>query len=559
VFIVSNSMDRRLFIKAITAASLSIPILTACGGASSKAGAIDNNSPSTPDLTSPLSSGVEFLHGVACGDPLDDRIIFWTRATPPEGFFDSVTVLCEIAEDPLFENLVLSEFLTTDSDSDYTVKFDGIGLAADRRYWYRFKSADAESVTGRARTLPSPGVHTDRLRFAVCSCSSYPHGYFSVYRMIANRSDLDFVLHLGDYIYEYGQGEYGDNPGRLVPENETVTLADYRSRYALYHLDVDLQAAHAQHAFITVWDDHETCDNSYRDGALNHNEDEGEGDWFTRKQEAVQAYFEWLPIRPPTLSKDSIYRAFQFGDLADFIMLDTRLEGREQQLENPADPARTEQRNLLGQTQKDWFKNELDISTGLWKFVGQQVMIAQLQILEIQRLLPDVPTNDFSPLIAVNMDQWDGYPTEREEILDFIETKEIKNTVVLTGDIHSSWASEVYKSSALVTSGLLEEPLAAEFVTTSITSPGFPPESDALLSGVLPIANPHIKYTELSSRGFILMDVTRERTQAEYYYAADISTAEQSGVESDDKIKTVEVRNGSSRLFQDGEVSQPRS
>ncbi|MFT4776664.1 MAG: alkaline phosphatase D [Oleispira sp.] len=552
-------MDRRLFIKAITAASLSIPILTACGGASSKAGAIDNNSPSTPDLTSPLSSGVEFLHGVACGDPLDDRIIFWTRATPPEGFFDSVTVLCEIAEDPLFENLVLSEFLTTDSDSDYTVKFDGIGLAADRRYWYRFKSADAESVTGRARTLPSPGIPTDRLRFAVCSCSSYPHGYFSVYRMIANRSDLDFVLHLGDYIYEYGQGEYGDNPGRLVPENETVTLADYRSRYALYHLDVDLQAAHAQHAFITVWDDHETCDNSYRDGALNHNEDEGEGDWFTRKQEAVQAYFEWLPIRPPTLSKDSIYRAFQFGDLADFIMLDTRLEGREQQLENPADPARTEQRNLLGQTQKDWFKNELDISTGLWKFVGQQVMIAQLQILEIQRLLPGVPTNDFSPLIAVNMDQWDGYPTEREEILDFIETKEIKNTVVLTGDIHSSWASEVYKSSALVTSGLLDEPLAAEFVTTSITSPGFPPESAELLSGVLPVANPHIKYTELSSRGFILMDVTRERTQAEYYYAADISTAEQSGVESDDKIKTVEVRDGSSRLFEDGEVSQPRS
>jgi alkaline phosphatase D len=551
-------MDRRLFIKAITAASLSIPILTACGGASSKGGAIDNNSPSTPDLNSPLSSGVEFLHGVACGDPLDDRIIFWTRATPPEGFFDSVTVLCEIAEDPLFENLVLSEFLTTDSDSDYTVKFDGIGLAADRRYWYRFKSADAESVTGRARTLPSPGVPTDRLRFAVCSCSSFPHGYFSVYRMIANRSDLDFVLHLGDYIYEYGQGEYGDNPGRLVPENETVTLADYRSRYALYRLDVDLQAAHAKHAFITVWDDHETCDNSYRDGALNHNEDEGEGDWFTRKQEAVQAYFEWLPIRPPTPSKDSIYRAFQFGDLADFMMLDTRLEGREQQLENPLDPARTEQRDLLGQKQKDWFKNELDISTGLWKFVGQQVMIAQLQVLQLQSLLPDVSEEDFSPLIAVNMDQWDGYPSERDEILDFIAEKEIKNTVVLTGDIHSSWASEVYKNSPTGT-GSMEEPLAAEFVTTSITSPGFPAESADALSAVLPLANPHIKYTELSSRGFILMDVTRERTQAEYYYAADISTAEQSGVESDDKIKTVEVRDGSSRLFLDGEVSQPRS
>jgi alkaline phosphatase D len=406
--------------------------------------------------------------------------------------------------------------------------------------------------------LPSPGVPTDRLRFAVCSCSSYPHGYFSVYRMIANRSDLDFVLHLGDYIYEYGQGEYGDNLGRLVPENETVTLTDYRSRYALYHLDVDLQAAHAKHAFITVWDDHETCDNSYKDGALNHNEDEGEGDWFTRKQEAVQAYFEWLPIRPPTLSKDSIYRAFQFGDLADFMMLDTRLEGREQQLEDPLDPARTEQRDLLGQKQKDWFKNELDISTGLWKFVGQQVMIAQLQVLQLQSLLPDVSEEDFSPLIAVNMDQWDGYPSERDEILDFIAEKEIKNTVVLTGDIHSSWASEVYKNSPTGT-GSMEEPLAAEFVTTSITSPGFPAESADALSAVLPLANPHIKYTELSSRGFILMDVTRERAQAEYYYASDISTAEQSGVESDDKIKTVEVRDGSSRLFQDGEVSQPRS
>jgi alkaline phosphatase D len=551
-------MDRRLFIKAITAASLSIPILTACGGASSKVGTITDDLPLIPDSTSKLSSGVEFLHGVACGDPLDDRIIFWTRATPPEGFFDSVTVLCEIAEDPLFENLVLSEFLSTDSDSDYTVKFDGIGLAADRRYWYRFKSADAESSVGRARTLPSPGVPTDRLRFAVCSCSSYPHGYFSVYRMIANRSDLDFVLHLGDYIYEYGQGEYGDNLGRLVPENETVTLTDYRSRYALYHLDVDLQAAHAKHAFITVWDDHETCDNSYKDGALNHNEDEGEGDWFTRKQEAVQAYFEWLPIRPPTLSKDSIYRAFQFGDLADFMMLDTRLEGREQQLEDPLDPARTEQRDLLGQKQKDWFKNELDISTGLWKFVGQQVMIAQLQVLQLQSLLPDVSEEDFSPLIAVNMDQWDGYPSERDEILDFIAEKEIKNTVVLTGDIHSSWASEVYKNSPTGT-GSMEEPLAAEFVTTSITSPGFPAESADALSAVLPLANPHIKYTELSSRGFILMDVTRERAQAEYYYASDISTAEQSGVESDDKIKTVEVRDGSSRLFQDGEVSQPRS
>jgi alkaline phosphatase D len=375
--------------------------------------------------------------------------------------------------------------------------------------------------------------------------------------MMANRADLDFVMHLGDYIYEYGQDEYGDHPERLLdPAHEIVSLDDYRRRYALYRRDVDLQAAHATHSFVTVWDDHETTDNSYKDGANNHNE--GEGDWFERKRLAIQAYFEWLPIRPPTASQDSIYRAFRFGDLADFVMLDTRLEGREKQLDNPVDPARIEQRDLLGQTQKDWFKNQLAVSQGIWKFVGQQVMFAQLQILELQRLLPGVPTNDFSPLIAVNMDQWDGYPTEREEILDFIDEQGIQNTVILTGDIHTSWANEVYKSSAILTSGVLDEPLAVEFVTSSITSPGFPDGAAELVSAVLPVANPHMKYTDLKNKGFILMDVTRERTQAEYYYAADISRADQSGVEMD-KVKTLSVNAGSSRLVEDTPVSRPRS
>ncbi len=543
------TMDRRLFIKALTTASIGIPILTACGGGS-------NNSGGGGGGVTP-SAGLRFEHGVASGDPLDDRVILWTRATPALGHTGDITVLCEIAEDPSFERIVLSEALSSNANRDYTVKFDAAGLLADRRYWYRFKGADSSSPVGRARTLPLPGQYTDRLRFAVCSCSSYPHGYFSVYRMMANRADLDFVMHLGDYIYEYGQDEYGDHPERLLdPAHEIVSLDDYRRRYALYRRDVDLQAAHATHSFVTVWDDHETTDNSYKDGANNHNE--GEGDWFERKRLAIQAYFEWLPIRPPTASQDSIYRAFRFGDLADFVMLDTRLEGREKQLDNPVDPARIEQRDLLGQTQKDWFKNQLAVSQGIWKFVGQQVMFAQLQILELQRLLPGVPTNDFSPLIAVNMDQWDGYPTEREEILDFIEEQGIQNTVILTGDIHTSWANEVYKSSAILTSGVLDEPLAVEFVTSSITSPGFPDGAAELVSAVLPVANPHMKYTDLKNKGFILMDVTRERTQAEYYYAADISRADQSGVEMD-KVKTLSVNAGSSRLVEDTPVSRPRS
>ncbi len=553
-------MDRRRFIKAMTAASLSIPILTACGGADSATSAAGSLMVGGDvDNSTPLSSGIKFLHGIASGDPLADRIILWTRATPPEGSTGDVTVLCEISEDPDFASLILSAKLTTNADRDYTVKFDAVGLSPDRRYWYRFKAQDAVSSTGRARTLPAPGDFADRLRFAVCSCSSFPHGYFSVYRMIANRNDLDFVLHLGDYIYEYGQGEYGGHEAReslLDPVHETVSLDDYRRRYALYRLDVDLQAAHAQHPFVTVWDDHETCDNSYKDGAKNHNEDEG--DWLDRKTGAIQAYFEWLPIRPPTPEKDSIYRSFQYGDLADFMMLDTRLEGREKQLDIPSDPARAEQRNLLGQTQKDWFKHELEVSQGVWKFVGQQVMFAQLQLLELQAMLPLVPAGDFGPLIAVNMDQWDGYPSEREEILDFIEEKEINNMVILTGDIHSSWANEVYRHSPLLTGGVFEEPLAAEFVTTSITSPGFPDGAAELVSSVLPAVNPHIKYTDLKNKGFILIDVTRERTQAEFYYAKDISLAENSGIEMD-KIKTLAVQNGSSRLSEDGEVSRARS
>jgi alkaline phosphatase D len=543
-------VNRRHFLRAMTTASIAVPILTACGG--------NSNPSAAPSAAAAVlkSSKVSFIHGVASGDPLDDRVILWTRVSPDEAGLGRVTVLCEVAQDPEFNIIVLSEPLVTGPERDYTVKFDAAGLSSEQRYWYRFSVGEQVSPVGRALTLPMPGQYAERLRYAVCSCSSYPHGYFSVYRMIANRSDLDFVLHLGDYIYEYGQDEYGDNAGRLLdPSHEIVVLDDYRRRYALYRQDSDLQAAHQLHPFITVWDDHETTDNSYKDGANNHNE--GEGEWSARKAQAIQAYFEWMPIRPPTIDEESIYRAFSYGDLADFIMLDTRLEGRIKQLANPADPARAEQRDLLGQTQKDWFKHKLGTAQNTWKFVGQQVMFAQLQVLELQRLLSGVPTEDFSPLIAINMDQWDGYPTEREEILDFVEDNAIKNLVVLTGDIHSSWANELHQSSAVVTGGLLEEPLGVEFVTPSITSPGFPDGAAELLSAVLPVANPHMKYIELKTHGFILMDVNHQRTQAEYHYAQGIDSAEQSGLESE-TIKVMTVNAGSSRLLADMPVSQGR-
>ena len=543
-------MNRRHFLRAMSTVSIAVPILTACGGGSNSRANPQINSAANSNVPSP---SVSFLHGVASGDPLDDRVILWTRLTPDDATGDAIAVLCEVAEDPEFTNIVLAENFIAGPERDYTVKFDAAGLLSEQHYWYRFSVGEQQSPVGRALTLPMPGQYAEHLRFAVCSCSSYPHGYFSVYRMIANRSDLDFVLHLGDYIYEYGDGEYGDNAGRLLdPNHEILILDDYRRRYAHYRRDVDLQTVHQTHPFIAVWDDHETADNSYKDGANNHSE--GEGEWTARKAQAIQAYFEWMPIRPPTVSEDSIYRSFRYGDLADFIMLDTRIEGRIKQLDNPADPARADQRDLLGQAQKSWFKNKLATAQNTWKIVGQQVMFAQLQLLEIQRLLPGVPTEDFSPLVAINMDQWDGYPTEREEVLDFVEENEIKNMVVLTGDIHSSWANELYKSSAILTSGILEEPLGVEFVTPSVTSPGFPDGAAELLAAAIPVANPHMKYIELKTHGFILMDVTHQRAQAEYYYAQGIDSADQSGLESE-QVKVMTVNAGSSRLIADMPVS----
>lgn len=544
-------VNRRHFLRAMSTVSIAVPILTACGSNSNSSRA-SNPATGNPGAT----PSVSFLHGVASGDPLDDRVILWTRVTPSEDFSGSINVLCEVAEDPEFASIVLAENFVTGPERDYTVKFDAAGLLSEQHYWYRFSVGEQHSDVGRALTLPMPGQYAEHLRFAVCSCSSYPHGYFSVYRMIANRTDLDFVLHLGDYIYEYGEGEYGDNAGRtLDPSHEIIVLEDYRRRYALYRRDVDLQAVHQTHPFITVWDDHETADNSYKDGANNHND--GEGEWSERKAQAIQAYFEWMPIRPPTASEDSIYRSFRYGDLADFVMLDTRIEGRIKQLDNPADPARADARDLLGQGQKEWFKNKLATAQNTWKIVGQQVMFAQLQLLEIQRLLPGVPTNDFSPLVAVNMDQWDGYPSEREEILDFVDENAIKNMVVLTGDIHSSWANELYKSSAILTSGVFDEPLGVEFVTPSVTSPGFPDGAAELVSAILPVVNPHMKYTDLKNHGFILMDVTHQRAQAEFYYAENIDLAEQSGVESS-KVKSLAVESGSSRLKEDTPLSRPK-
>ena len=285
------------------------------------------------------SEPVHFTHGVASGDPLADRVILWTRAIPGSGNHSNVSALWQMAADNEFTQILASGNASATNDSDYTIKVDATDLAPNQKYFYRFIVDGLSSPIGQTKTLPLGIV--DEYKIGVASCSNYPQGYFNAYKHMAE-SDLDLVLHLGDYIYEYAQGRYAskvalEQLGRNVqPTAEILSLEDYRMRYGLYRTDPDLLALHQRHAFICVWDDHELTNNTWKDGAENHNE--GEGDFHQRMRAARQAYHEWLPIRvKPQGDQAPIYRSFQIGQLADLHMLDTRLHGRDRGLEYAKD------------------------------------------------------------------------------------------------------------------------------------------------------------------------------------------------------------------------------
>ena len=524
-----KGLSRRDFLKRAGAGAAvlgALPALTACGGSSPAGG-------------SSGGADLRFEHGVASGDPLADRVILWTRvsgATAPTAL-DWV-----MATDPALQQVVRSGTVLASGSGDYTAKVDADGLLPGTTYYYRFNAGAARSPIGRTRTAPQGTL--ERLRVGVASCSSLAHGYFNAYRRLAERSDLDVILHLGDYIYEYGTGEYG-SVRAYEPDHEILTKADYRQRYAQYRRDADLQELHRQFPVIAIWDDHETADNSWRDGANNHTEGV-EGLWAQRKADAVAVYHEWLPIRTPDASNlERIYRSFRYGDLADFVMLDTRLIGRDLQASlvdaasiNDAD------RSLLGAPQFAYLQAQLGSSGARWKFLGQQIMFGQLRIPslpelsvltglpveQLQALLEGLPVVSTGGLI-INADQWDGYRAERARVFDLLETLNIDNAVVLTGDIHTSWAMDLSRDPAIP---LVYNPLngsgslGVEFVCTSVTSPGL----DQLnpLTPLLRLLNPHMKYVDLAQQGYMVLDITPERTQSEWWYVSTI--AESGGTES---------------------------
>jgi alkaline phosphatase D len=442
-----------------------------------------------------------FFHGVASGDPLHDRVIIWTRVTPAEVNNDPITVNWRMALDTNMTQIVTSGNFVTNQNLDYTVKVDVVSLNPSTCYYYDFEVGGSFSTIGR--TLTADLGNNENVRFAVVSCSNYQYGFFNAYRSIAERNDVNAVLHLGDYIYEYGAGGYSANiDGRdHEPTNEIVTLEDYRLRYSHYRLDVDLQEIHRQYPFICVWDDHESANDAWVGGAENH-DPATQGSWNVRKNNSIQAYFEWLPIRETSFA-NSIYRKIEYGDLVNLFMLDTRLEGRDEQVGVTSSSINDPSRTLLGQDQKNWLKAELLNSTAKWNILGQQVMMAPL-------LAFGVP---------VNADQWDGYRAERTELLTYIVDNDISNVVVLTGDIHTSWAMDLPLSGYSASTGA--NSAGVEFVTTSVTSPGSPLGFGA---SVIQSFNPHIKWLDLTKRGYIILDINQQRSQAEWYFMDNINT-----------------------------------
>lgn len=547
--------DRRSFLKKSLLASagiLLVPNFLSC----------NNDDDVSGSLIPENLSNENFNEGVASFDPQSNQVIIWTRYTSSAS---TVSLVWQISTDMQFENIVRSGEVVTDSSRDYTVAIQVENLDAGLNLFYRFINIADETVSAVGETF-TPANSISELSLAVVSCSNFQSGYFNVYKSIAN-SNADLVVHLGDYIYEYASDEYGTIPGFTsasgrtpLPDAETITLEQYRERYKQYRQDEDLKELHRKKPFVTVWDDHEITNDAYTDGAENH--DSSEGEFETRKQDALQAYSEYLPLT--TTDNSLIYRNLNFGNLFDLIMLDTRLIGRNKQLSysnyfdslgnfdsatfqnDLLDPSRT----ILGSTQLSWFQNELNSSTSNWQIIGQQVLMTKFFLpVEIAVLLAqagDSPTpgdlaninQAFQELVVIktrilqgdptltpeeiarventlpfNLDAWDGYPIEREVVYASFANK---NVVVLAGDTHNAWENDLRDANGNL--------IAKEIATASVSSPGIgeilggDPNVIAGFENALTFLVDEMNFSNLGNRGYALVTINASSVSADYKF-----------------------------------------
>lgn len=508
----------------------------------------------TPAVAQTAHAGqVAFLHGVASGDPDQHSAVFWTRVTPADSSVGEIAVVLEVARDADFTDMVRRfTDLTARAERDFTVKHDlhGRGLEPGREYFYRFIANGVTSPAGRVRTLPQGA--TPQVNLAVVSCQLYPGGLFNAYEAISQLDRLDAVVHLGDYIYEYGAapGDYGMATGAPLnraplPPHEIVSLADYRTRHAQYKTDPDLQAAHARAAFICVWDDHEVANDVWMMGAENH-QPATEGDFATRKAAALRAYYEWMPIREAKAGamKEAINRSFHFGDLASLHMVETRLTARAEQMDFANIPKTADgrpdiaafeaqrqepSRDLLGEGQRRWLGEAMSQSKAAgrpWQILGNQVVMARVKGPNIEQMLPPAQVAqmiaslpaDIQPQVKAaiqlfklglpfNLDSWDGYPAGRERLYETMKQAGVE-PIVLAGDSHAFWVNELYDNGG--------QRRAVEFGTSAISSP-----SPGDMVGGLPLglaleaANPEVKFCDQASKGYVLLTLDRDQAVGE--------------------------------------------
>jgi alkaline phosphatase D len=487
---------------------------------------------------------VRFLHGIASGDPAVDGAVIWTRATGKEGAMGDIALRWMVMAEPGGTPVKMSSVIAR-AAADFTAKVEVTGLEPGREYHYHFEGPQGEaSPTGHFRTLPVGAV--EELVLAVASCQLYPGGLFNAYADMAALPRLDAVIHLGDYIYEYGDDGFGAEIGRELarlpdPAHEIVTLADYRRRHAQVKTDPDMQAAHARAAFICVWDDHEVANDSWSSGAENH-QNETEGDWAARKAVAMQAYFEWMPIRDPDplRAREAIFRSFEFGDLATLAMVETRLLARSRQVAPKGQLPAEEQfaatlaerdepaRELLGQGQSRWLEGVLarSIEAGKpWQILGNQVVMAQVAGPDLEAILGaeryaavrasmpqayrgriDRALAGYRAGVPFNLDSWDGYPHARQRAYELFERAGAR-PIVLSGDSHAAWANNCHDASGRLA--------AVEVGCTAITSPSY----GSILPGLgeaLALVNEEVGYCDQDSKGYTLLTITAREARADY-------------------------------------------
>jgi alkaline phosphatase D len=457
-----------------------------------------------------------FPYSVAAADPTTEALTFWTRIAGASG---PEEVRLVVAYGPDLEGVVATELALAEAAHDFTVELRVEGLEAGRDHFYAFEVAAERSPIGHARTAPTSGP----VRLAFTCCASYAHGFFHTYRRIAEREDLDAVVHLGDYIYEYADGVYGDVRG-YDPPHECLSLDDYRRRYAHYRRDADLVSVHQAHAVVVTWDDHELANNAWLGGSIEHGP--GEGTWAARRAAATQAHREWLPRHEPFAG--SLYRQLVFGDVELFV-LDTRLEGRDPPPQSDADAARPG-RTLLGAAQREAFLTGLRTSQARWKVVAQSVQMSPHH-------------HDFW-----NHDAWDGFGDERRRILETIRDEGIENVFFVCGDGHKSFADDlpvdpfdasVYDPATGVGS------IATELMTPPVSSPHlFGAQARGEEARVLR-QSPHTKLVDAEARGYWLVELDEARARAELWHVPDVEDPS-GGVER--RAAVFEVRDGEGRL-----------